>query len=381
MSVQSGTIGESRPRSQVAIHRPRRSPIPIGELEQRDIAAWRDLAARAVEPNPFFEPESLLPAARHLGEPDVGLLVVEDAGHDWLGCLPVIPRLRLRDVRVPVWSVWRHLHTPLCTPLVAQSAVESATGALVEQALHLSRVGIVALPWIGDEGPVAAGVLTALEASGACPAVHRSFERAIMRRPTLDDGVEAVVSRNTRRDLGRLGRRLAEQLDSPLELHDASERPAAVDEFIEIEATGWKGEQGTAFASQEGHADYFHELCDGFRAQGRLQLLALGSEDRAVSYKCNLLADDAVFCFKIAFDESFAHFRPGLQLELRMLELFRDGMSQSWMDSCADPDSSLFEHLWPERRQIGSYVLAVGSALGWIIGHSAPHLARGSGGS
>lgn len=381
MTMQSDTPGQSRSRPQVASPRPRRSLIPIDELGQRDIAAWRDLAERAVEPNPFFEPASLLPAARHLGESHVGLLVVEDTGHDWLACLPVIPRLRLRDVRMPVWSVWRHLHTPLCTPLVAQSAVDSATNALVQQALQLSRVGIVALPWIGDEGPVVAGVLAALEESGACPAVHRSFERAIMRRPALNDGVEALVSRNTRRDLGRLGRRLAEQLDAPLELHDASERRAAVDEFIEIEATGWKGERGTAFASREGHADYFRELCDGFRAQGRLQLLTLGSEERAVSYKCNLLAGDAVFCFKIAFDESFARFRPGLQLELRMLELFRDGMSQSWMDSCADPDSQLFEHLWPERRRIGSYVLAAGHALGWIIDHGASHLARGSGGN
>ena len=42
--------------------------LPIDELNPRDIAAWRELAARSAEPNPFFEPECVLPAARYLGE-------------------------------------------------------------------------------------------------------------------------------------------------------------------------------------------------------------------------------------------------------------------------------------------------------------------------
>ena len=33
--------------------------------------------------------------------------------------------------------------------------------------------------------------------------------------------------------------------------------------------------------------------------------------------KCNVLSGDAVFCFKIAHDETFARFSPGVQLELR----------------------------------------------------------------
>jgi hypothetical protein len=102
------------------------------------------------------------------------------------------------------------------------------------------------------------------------------------------------------------------------------------------------------------HAEYFRELRAGFRAAGRLQLLALGAAEQTASAKCNLLAGDGVFCFKIAHDEFFAHHRPGLQLEPRMLELFRDQMSETWMDSCSAADSSLFDHFWPERRPIGS---------------------------
>jgi CelD/BcsL family acetyltransferase involved in cellulose biosynthesis len=354
--------------------------LSLEGLRPRDLEAWRELAARAAEPNPFFEPEFVLPAARHLGASDVRLVVVEGSEGEWLACMPVVPRLRLKGAHIPVWSVWRHLHAALGTPLVARSDLHLATDRLVHQALRLSHLGVVAFPWVGDDGPVVAGLLAALEARGRRPAVHRAFERAVMTRPTLDDGVEALLSRSHRRDLGRLGRRLAERLDAPLEVRDDADRGAAVDEFLAVEAAGWKGKEGTALACVDGHGEFFRELCDGFRAVGRLQVLTLGSAERTVSYKFNLLAGDAVFCFKIAFDESFERFRPGLQLELRMLEVFRDRMAQAWMDSCAASDSQLFEHLWPERRAIGSYVVSATGVLAWTISRGASRLAKGSGG-
>lgn len=370
-----------RRRSRLAVNRWSRRPLMLDELEPRHLAAWRELAGRAVEPNPFFEPDCLLPAARYLATSRVGLVVVEGGDREWLACMPVVSRLQLRRARVPVWSAWRHVHGPLGTPLVARSAVEPATERLLEQALRLSRLRLVALPWLGEDGPVAAGLLAALRARGRRPVLHRSFERAMMRRPTLAGGVEVLLGRGHRRDLARLERRLAEQLDAPVEVRDESGSGAAVDLFLAVEASGWKGEQGTAFASQAGHDQFFRELCTRFRETGRLQMLTLGSAERTVSFKCNLLAGDGVFCFKIAFDESFARYRPGLQLELRMLELFRDRMEQAWMDSCAAPNSPLFEHLWPERRQIGSYLIAANGALAWTIARGAPYLARASGGS
>ena len=60
-----------------------RETTGVLELRPRDadVARWRDLAARAADPNPFFEPELLLPAVRHLkGGGEVRLLVAERAG-------------------------------------------------------------------------------------------------------------------------------------------------------------------------------------------------------------------------------------------------------------------------------------------------------------
>ena len=55
--------------------------VPLGDVDGALLSSWRDLADRAAEPNPFHEPEVVLPA-RHLGARRVSLLVYEAWGLD-----------------------------------------------------------------------------------------------------------------------------------------------------------------------------------------------------------------------------------------------------------------------------------------------------------
>src|SRR6201999_2577625 len=68
----------------------RSEPITLtpGEIGAAEQSAWRELGDRAVEPNPFYEPEFLMPAFRRLGLRGAGLRVVRENG-DWIACLPV----------------------------------------------------------------------------------------------------------------------------------------------------------------------------------------------------------------------------------------------------------------------------------------------------
>src|ERR1019366_2430848 len=274
--------------------------------------------------NPFFEPEFVLPAARHLGGSDVGLLVVEGHDREWLACMPVIPRLKRGRTTLPAITAWRAPpYGCLGTPLVAEPTVELATERLIEHALHRSRVGIVALPWLGDEGPVAAAV------RGRPATRHAPFERPVWRRGSRAD-LEGTLSPHHRREIRRLARRLEEELGAPLRVRDEAERAGSVEDFMTVEASGWKGQRGTALNANEAHARFFREMCAAFRASRRLQLL---------------------------------------ELEVRMIELFQQRMDQTWMDSCAPAGNKAFEQLWPERQPIASYVLAASRTVSWLINH------------
>lgn len=73
-----------------------------------DFDAWQALAARALEPAPFAEPEMLLPALQHLSEGRQAalLLVWQQAGHARLlrGLFPVVmPRLPIAPGEVRLW--------------------------------------------------------------------------------------------------------------------------------------------------------------------------------------------------------------------------------------------------------------------------------------
>jgi CelD/BcsL family acetyltransferase involved in cellulose biosynthesis len=321
---------------------------PLDGLSDAQIGAWRALAANAVEPNPFFEPEFLLPAARRLAG-ETGLLTVDD-GDGWAACMPVV-RVRFAGMS-PVIGTWRHQYCFLGTPLVDRSQVESATAALVRYPLHEGRA-LVFMAEALSEGPVLTALRGALDEQRVAVVFERHHERAALHR--RDDGVYTANMRSHhRRELQRLWRRLEGDLGEELEVQEGG----SAEQFLELEAAGWKGQSATALAANPEHATFFRELCGTFASEGRLQMLTLKAGERVIAMKCNLAAGDALFCFKIAYDETLSRYSPGVQLERMNVNTFHESRDERFMDSCAAPDNKMINRLWPDRRSISHLVLS-----------------------
>ena len=188
----------------------------------------------------------------------------------------------------------------LSTPLIAADQAATAAPALI-RALRASRELPLVMQRLATSGAFFDAVGSALETRSVRTLEDTRFQRALLLRS--DGDPFAHMRPHHRRDLKRMGRRLAEDLDGELETHDRAGEQAAVDRFLELELGGWKGRAGTAFASTPGHAAFFRELCERYHRAGRLQLLELGTSERLVASKCNLLAGGGTFAFKIAFDE------------------------------------------------------------------------------
>lgn len=327
-------------------------------LRDADRTAWAALAARALEPNPFFEPGFVTAAAERMATPDVALLVARE-GERWLACVPVARAGR--RWRVPAREAWTHDHAFLGTPLLDGERPEAAARALLRVAARDRRATVLVLPQARADGPVAAELRRAAARRGARVLEVDRQERAALDRRPEEDYLQTTLKPHRRRELQRLGRRLEAELGE-LEVADRAGDPAAVERFLALEASGWKGREATALAADAGHAAFFRELCARYAAAGRLQLLELRAGGRPVAMKCNLLAADGIFCFKIAFDEELAAFSPGVQLEVRMIGLFHGHTSAAWMDSCAHPRNGMINRLWGDRRAICTLVLPAGPA-------------------
>lgn len=329
---------------------------PAG-LSEVALGHWRDLAARAAVPNPFFEPGFLLPAVRHLGGAGVELLVARRPGGDWAGALPVRRQLRWRRLPVLARAGWQHDYAFLGAPLLAAGDEARALAHLLHAARR--RAGLVALEPVPGDGPFAAALAAALDSLGTRPVEWERFERGALHRRAQDDYVASTLSSKRRRELRRQRKLLAGALGGEVATTDRAGDPAAVTDFLALEAAGWKGERSTAMASASA-GRFFAELCAAFAAEGRLQLLELGGGGTPAAMKCNLLAGEGVFTFKIAFDERFAAFSPGVQLELDNIAIFHGSEELAWMDSCAEADNCMIARLWPDRRRL-SIVLVPGN--------------------
>lgn len=324
--------------------------VQLSALSADDLDCWRVLAAAAISPNPFADPDFVLPAARGLGVEDVAVLLVRD-GTRWSAALPVRAVASWRGVPGRCLAVWRHRYCFLGTPLVAGPDPAQALTALVSRGLRAGPC--LGLEHIDAAGPLAEPLMRALAATARTVELE-VFERPTLHRRALRERLDGGLSAHHRRELARKLRRLEGELGA-VELVDRSGDPAAYREFLALEHSGWKGANGSALACDPGHAGFFQELCQRFAAAGRLQLLSLQSERRVVAMMCNLLAGEVAFGFKIAFDERLARCSPGMQLQLAYIERFRAG-GWSWTDSCTNQDNDTINRLWPGRRVLRSAV-------------------------
>ena len=160
-------------------HRGRRcahGSSPCAMLRFATSEAWRDLAARSIEPNPFYEPDFLLSASRHLRNGNyVALLVAEDCGRQgragrFHACLP----LRLPGIsRAPLVTSWRHLYDYLGTSLVAPSGPVQALICLLSALTgnrQWPRAAVLEL--FGNDGPIAVYLRQAADHLGLTLQAH-----------------------------------------------------------------------------------------------------------------------------------------------------------------------------------------------------------------
>ncbi len=341
------------------------------------VAAWEALAAAAVEPNVFYEWWMVLPAWRAFGEGhDIMVVLVYDAD----GPSPAGPRLdgvfpleRLPGVRGlggRVLRMWRSLHTFLCTPLVRRGTGGAAIRALFDW-LSEDPLGASLLDWswCTEDGPVRRLLVSEIDDRGSLTFGRENWARALLVRASDPDAALAqAMSTGNRKELRRQRRRLAEQ--GRLEtrrLAAGEDADPWIAQFLALESSGWKGDEGSALAGDPAQQTFFESFARAAHARGRLMMLGLYVDDRPIALKCNLVAAPGAFAFKIAFDEHLARFSPGVQLEIDNVYAFHERQDCQWMDSCASRGHFMIERLWSERRVIGSTLIGTGRAPGNLV--------------
>lgn len=335
----------ARPRSA-----PRAVTLTLEEIAER-ASAWDRLARAAPSPNPFYTRHVVgAHEASGIGVAGLRVLAVED-GDDILALLP------FRQGRFGARAAgWASHYTVEGTPLLAG---REAASALLDGMAQL-RPRCWLLPRLALDSPAGAAIRVEIARRAWPSAVIAPFERAVLAIHPGAEPYAGRLSRNRRKGLKRQESRLREM--GALEHRIAETEPGvaeALDAFLALEASGWKGRRGTALALGPGTRALAHRL---FAASGgpvgvRADRLLL--DGRTIAVSLSLACAGTLYLHKTAYDEALRAQAPGLLLELAIMRSLHESGFEGLLDTCAEPGGVLDE-LYPDRLAMGDLLLSPG---------------------
>jgi hypothetical protein len=325
-------------------------------------SALDGLAKASSAPNPFAEHWYLDAAIGALPEAArISFAIVTD--HDeTIGMLPWGIERHYAGIPLRHSRNWLNHNAFLGSPLVLAGHEEAFWMGLFGLADSTASAGL----FLHLEGLCIDSALTrALEKVCAIQKrrfalVHRE-ERALLEHGLSPEAyLEANMRSKKRKELRRQLNRLAELGAVEFVRGDGSDQlDEWTDEFLALERRGWKGANGSALDCSDDTRMLFRAALAGAAMAGKLELLALRLDGRAIAMLANFITPPGAFSFKTAFDEDFARYSPGVLLQLENLKMLNRS-DIAWCDSCAAQDHPMIDSIWSGRRAIGRYSVAIG---------------------
>ncbi|MGE0211505.1 MAG: GNAT family N-acetyltransferase [Parvibaculaceae bacterium] len=174
-----------------------------------------------------------------------------------------------------------------------------------------------------------------------------------------DTWFEASFPRKRRKELRRLRARLSEM--GRLESASWSEEKPIdnwIEQFIELERSGWKGKRGTAIGCDEDTPRFLSTTLRHLAQRGDLLFWRLALDDRPVAMLFGMAGHGRGSLIKIAYDEAFARYSPGVLIALDATADLMRRPDIEFVDSCAVPNHPMIDHLWRERMAFEDILIA-----------------------
>lgn len=317
----------------------------VGPSEAQTLAVdWKILSDNALQPAGYNAPELILPLLANLGR--VKLITVRH-GPDLLLAFPATnERLLTRT-----WDT--HL-TASGLPHVSGELAESAIQALVNA--QNKPLLLKAIPTEGKFFDI-------LKRQSAHFEIIDKWQRAALRPSGIfGDWFHGNFDPKRRKELKRLRNRLSEQGTLTLEtLKTGVDVKPFLEDLLALESAGWKGKKGTAIASKTNRAQAMHQAINALHKSGKLRFWSLKFNARAIASLYAIVEGDQAWLGKIAYDESFAKYSPGVQIILHCTESFFSEPHIKLVDSSAIPRHPMIDRIWRDRIEMASVIIGPAS--------------------
>ncbi len=343
--------------------------------------AWEQLSADSAEPSCFLEYWFALPSLVYLRDALPVRVLSVWAGGELVGVMPLATAHRYGRIPVRHTVNWQSGQSFYAAPLIRVGWVEPFWRAVIDT--------LDAAPWapsflsiggIAESGAAHRGLQAVARKRGRpCPIVYRQVRALLASHLEPDAYLDAAIRSKKRKELRRLRNRLDELgVVAFRSLGPYDDLSAWLADFLTLEAGGWKGADGAAFANTPQSTAFFNAMMRGAHAAGTLDFQRIDLDGRTIAMLINFHRPPGSFSFKIAYDETLARFSPGVLIELENVKRVLTNPALEWMDSCAVADHPMINGLWMERRSIVQVSVPLKGARRRMIYTACRALERGS---
>ncbi|AXV16461.1 GNAT family N-acetyltransferase [Neorhizobium sp. SOG26] len=324
------------------------------------------LSNRAMEPNIFFSARLLAPAMPRVEDKQVRFALIRDEQGE---------RSRMRllmpfTVEKPGFSmgasiirVWANPFGPLGTPLVdAEDAAETMDNlleALASRELRLPPV--LVLPEMRLNGPFAQLMKAVAIGRNLPVSVTSPYLRPMLQSD--QDGetyLKHAVSPHHFRELRRTWRNLSAQGDLTYSVaRQPEEVRLRMEEFLALEAKGWKGRRRSALINDRYRSAFAREAITNLAEIDAVRIHTVDLDGRAIASLIVFIMSGEAYTWKTAYDEAYARYSPGKLLMMKLTEWHLEDANIMRTDSCAVPDHPIMSRFWEEREEMGTLVIGL----------------------
>jgi hypothetical protein len=371
MQLAHGEIGTTRQRpaaiASTEVGRPDRTLSIYPAQTGYDLQDELDfLSNRAMEPNVFFTSRFLAPAMPRLEDREIRLAIIRDESDTHSRLRLLLPFSTERPgfaIGAPIIRAWANPFGPLGTPLVDAEAageiMDHFLEALGRDEMRLPSV--LVLPDLRLGGPFAQ-MARAIAMSRNLP-IDITNEQARPMLESLKDGdaylgeaIKPSHMREMRRQWGHLAKLGTVTYEVARQPRDIRMR---MEEFLLLEASGWKGRKRTAMLSDRLRAAFAREAVNNLAEIDAARIHTIDLDGRAIASMIVLIMNGEAYTWKTAFNEDFARYSPGKLLVAQLTDWHLDDANIVRTDSCATADHPIMSRLWRERETMGTLIIGL----------------------
>jgi len=214
------------------------------------------------------------------------------------------------------------------------------------------------------EGIFASRMREALEGLDIPYCQMLSGHRAILNanKMTPNSSILDLTSKK-HRQLKRQLRRLGELGDLELEcVREYKDIILRFEEFLLLEAKGWKGRKGTSMHTIKQTAAFARQAVTDLANDGQCAIYSIRLDGKSIASLIVLNSSGIYFPWKIAFDQNYSSYSPGALLMYKISLEIGNKPDFIRADSLAGPSNQLVNLLWKRRMKLGSLILPMGDS-------------------